>query len=147
VTREKLENLARIGQLHTQPWSQRDFDGLLTSGIARLQDAKRPELSLEGRFDLAYNAAHALSLAALRWHGFRSESRYQVFQCLQHTVELEPAKWRVLDQAHRKRNLAEYEGHLEIDDALVAAVIRVASEIRARVEPLKELPNPPGEGK
>ena len=67
MTRKKLENLARIGQLHTQPWSQRDFEGLLTSGIARLQDAKRPELSLEGRFDLAYNAAHALSLAALRW--------------------------------------------------------------------------------
>ena len=142
MTREKLDNLARIGQLHSQPWSQREFEGLLASGIARLEDAKRPELSLEGRFDLAYNAAHALSLAALRWHGFRSESRYQVFQCLQHTVELEPAKWRVLDQAHRKRNLAEYEGHLDIDEALVDAVIRVASEVRTRVEPLKGLPNP-----
>jgi hypothetical protein len=64
---------------------------------------------LEGRFDLAYNAAHALALAALRWHGYRSERRYIVFQCLTHTLNLSPEQWRVLDQAHRKRNVAEYE--------------------------------------
>jgi len=32
-------------------------------------------LSLEGRFDLAYNAAHALALAALRHRGYRSDNR------------------------------------------------------------------------
>ena len=37
--------------------------------------------------------------------------------------------WRVLDNAHRKRNLSEYEGHLDIDEALVAAVIRAAHQI------------------
>lgn len=142
MTREKLDNLARIGQLHVQPWSKSEFDGLVVSGVARLKDARHPDLSLESRFDLAYNAAHVLSLAALRWHGFRSENRYQVFQCLQHTVKLDLAQWRVLDQAHRKRNQAEYEGHLEIDQALVDAVIRIASEIHARVEALGQLPNP-----
>jgi hypothetical protein len=136
LTREKLENLARIGQLKLQPPKREEINGLISSGKSRLQDAQRQDLSLESRFDLAYNAAHALSLAALRWHGFRSESRYQVFQCLQHTVDLDPAQWRVLDQAHRKRNLAEYEGHLEIDRSLVEATIRVASEVQARVEDL-----------
>lgn len=136
MTREKLENLARIGQLKAQPSAQKEFDGLLSSATSRLQDSRREDLSLESRFDLAYNAAHALSLAALRWHGFRSENRYQVFQCLQHTVDLDPAQWRVLDQAHRKRNLAEYEGHLEVDQSLVEATIRVATEVQARVEDL-----------
>lgn len=136
MTREKLENLARIGQLKEQPPARKEFDGLLSSGKSRLQDARREDLSLESRFDLAYNAAHALSLAALRWHGFRSESRYQVFQCLQHTVDLDPAQWRVLDQAHRKCNLAEYEGHLDVDQSLVEATIRVATEVQARVEDL-----------
>lgn len=42
-----------------------EFAGLKHSGLARLQDAGNTGLSLEGRFDLAYNAAHALSLAAL----------------------------------------------------------------------------------
>lgn len=51
-------------------------------GRVRLKDAANATLGLESRFDLAYNAAHALSLAALRWHGYRSENRYLVFQTL-----------------------------------------------------------------
>lgn len=134
MTREKLENLARIGELQQQPPARQEFDGLMASGIARLSDACRGDLSLESRFDLAYNAAHALALAALRWHGFRSESRYLVFQCLQHTVDLSASQWRVLNEAHRKRNLSEYEGHMEVDLKLVEATIRVAEEVRERLE-------------
>jgi len=132
--KKQLDNLARIGKVHRQAPSAREFEGLLQSGSKRLDDAGRRELRIESRFDLAYNAAHSLALAALRWHGFRSESRYLVFQCLQHTVDLGATDWRVLDQAHRKRNLAEYEGHLEVDEALVAATIRVAEKVRARLE-------------
>ena len=102
----------------------------------RLRDAENATLSLESRFDLAYNAAHALSLAALRWHGYRSENRFLVFQCLEHTIGLENAQWRVLDQVHKKRNLAEYEGDLDVDDALVAALIRVARTVAERVAAL-----------
>ena len=82
-----------------------------------------------------------MSLAALRWHGFRSDNRYLVFQCLQHTIALEAMAWRVLDNAHRKRNLAEYEGDLDVDEALVAAVIRSAgavSEACGRLGPPSE---------
>jgi len=45
--------------------------------------------------------------------GQRSEHRYRVFQCLQHSVELTHEQWRVLDPAHRKRNLAQYEGEVD----------------------------------
>jgi hypothetical protein len=66
---------------------------------------------VESRFDLAYNAAHAFSLAALRWHGYRPDKkRYIVFQALAHTLSLPAAQWRVLDDAHRRRNEVEYEG-------------------------------------
>jgi len=109
MTNDKLDNLVRIGQLKAEPASEEETAGLLRSGAVRLADAKNEDLSKESRFDLAYNAAHALSLAALRRAGFRSESRYLVFQCTQHTLDLEPEQWRVLDQAHRKRNLPEYE--------------------------------------
>jgi hypothetical protein len=124
-----LDNLFRIGKLKHEPATAAEIEGLLRSGRNRLQDALTPGLSLEGRFDLAYNASHALALAALRWHGFRSENRYLVFQCLQHTISLDPIAWRVLDNAHRKRNLAEYEGDLDVDEALVAAVVRVAKAV------------------
>jgi hypothetical protein len=124
-----LENLVRIGKLKNEPASAAEFDGLVRSGRARLHDAENISLNLESRFDLAYNAAHALALAALRWHGYRSGNRYLVFQCLAHTVGLSSPEWRVLDEAHRKRNLAECEGVVDIDEALVSAVVRVARQV------------------
>ncbi len=131
-----LDSLVRIRQLKAEPGAQTEIDGLIRSGRARLQDAETESLSLDGRFDLAYNAAHPFSLAALRWHGYRSENRFTVFQCLEHTLKLPPEKWRVLDQAHRKRNVAEYEGHLDVDRSLVEALIRVAHEVETRTEAL-----------
>jgi hypothetical protein len=133
---EQLDNLVSIGKLKAEPGAQAEFDGLVRSGLVRLGDAENTSLGLESRFDLAYNAAHALSLAALRWHGYRSESRYLVFQCLTHTLGLADAQWRVLDRAHRKRNLAEYEGDVELDEALVSALVRVARIVADRVQAL-----------
>ncbi|MDT8445232.1 MAG: hypothetical protein RQ722_13130, partial [Desulfuromonadales bacterium] len=79
---QQFKNLVDIGQIKQEPGDQKEFDDLLHSGRTRLKDSRMKALSLESRFDLAYNAAHALSLAALRWHGYRSENRYIVFQCL-----------------------------------------------------------------
>jgi hypothetical protein len=62
----ELENLVRMGQLKREPPVASEVGGLLRSGEARLADATKQSLSLESRFDLAYNAAHALALAALR---------------------------------------------------------------------------------
>ena len=61
-----------------------------------------------------------------------SESRYLVFQCTQHTLDLAAEHWRVLDEAHRKRNLAEYEGDIDVDDQLLEALIRVADKIASK---------------
>lgn len=67
-----LDNLVRIRQLKLEPAAQAEIDGLVRSGSARLRDAQIQTLSLDSRFDLGYNAAHAFALAALRWHGYRS---------------------------------------------------------------------------
>ena len=80
MTSPELENLVRAGKLKREPPAAGEIEGLRHSGEARLADAQRPELSIESRFDLAYNAAHVLALAALRRLGFRSENRYLVFQ-------------------------------------------------------------------
>ena len=64
-----FDNLAGPGKpLRAEPPDGREFAGLLRSGLARLKDAGETRLSLEGRFDLGYNAAHALCLAALGRH-------------------------------------------------------------------------------
>lgn len=136
MTLEKLDNLVNINQLKIEPPDQNEFDGMLKSAKGRLQDAQLEGLSEDGRFSLAYGAAHALALAAMRWHGYRSENRYLVFQCLEVTVGLENAKWRVLDKCHKQRNLAEYEGHLEITPQLLQELIDIAEELLELVETL-----------
>jgi hypothetical protein len=132
----ELDNLARSHQLKAEAGDQKEFDGLVKSARRFLKDAKLPALSPEGRFYLTYNAAHSLSLAALRWHGYRSENRYMVFQCLQHTLGLPPEKWRILAKAHDKRNLAEYEGDADIEASLLKALIEVTEEVAKRVSAL-----------
>ena len=127
MTSQKFDNLVKTGNLKVEPGSQPEFDGLLRSGRARLIDARNETLSIESRFDLAYNASHALALAALRWHGYRSENRYLVFQVLEHTLGIAPEVWRVLAKCHEKRNLAEYEGHLEIDNQLLVDLLKAGS--------------------
>lgn len=132
----ELANLARIGQLKAEPRNDAEVERLLAMARTRLVDARLPGLSLEGRFTSAYNAAHAAALAALRWHGYRSENRFTVFQCLGHTVAWPASRWRVLDAAHRQRNLAEYEGHLEVEEATVAELCALAGELIAAAESL-----------
>jgi hypothetical protein len=139
MAHEKLDNLVRIGKLKAEPSTEQEIAGLVRSGLARLTDSKNKTLNIESRFDLAYNAAHALSLAALRSSGYRSENRYLVFQCLQHTLALPNEQWRVLDQAHRKRNIAEYEGDIDIDEQLLEALIRVTDEVADRISKSKKV--------
>jgi hypothetical protein len=125
-----LENLAGPGKpLVEESHDEGQFRGLLRSGIARLKDARNPSLSLETRFDVAYNAAHALCLAALRRKGYRARHRYIVFQVLPHTLGLGPDVWRVLAKAHDLRNVAEYEGDMDVEERLVLDVITACDAV------------------
>jgi hypothetical protein len=133
MAKKQLDNLVTAGALKVEAPSAPEIDGLIRSGEARLNDAANESLSIESRFDLAYNAAHALSLAALRWHGYRPDKRYIVFQALAHTVDLPAAQWRVLETAHRLRNTVEYEGLANVDTELLDAVLRVTHEVAVRV--------------
>jgi len=136
MTLVNLDNLVKTDQLHPEAPDQAEFDGLVRSAKRRLQDSQVEGLSEEGQFSFAYGAAHALAMAAMRWHGYRSEKRYLVFQCLPHTVGLDDAKWRVLDKCHKQRNLAEYEGHLEISPQLLKELINITEELLKLVEDL-----------
>ena len=109
---------------------------MVTAAKRGLQDAKVEGLSEEGKFSMLYGAAHSISLAAMRWHGYRSDNRYLVFQCLQHTIGLDRIKWRVLDQCHKVRKLAEYEGRLEIAPQLIKELLEITEELVTLVEAL-----------
>lgn len=131
---EMLDNLVKARKLHRADPSAEEVSNLIRMGLAKLKDASHTDISAYTRFEVAYNAAHALALAALWRAGYRSDSRYLVFQCTQHTLGLEPENWRVLDRAHHKRNLAEYEGDVDIEELLIEALIRVAAIIAEQVQ-------------
>lgn len=126
-----LDNLVRIGQLKTEARNEAEAKRMLAMARTRLADAQLCNLSAEGRFISAYNAAHAAALAALRWHGYRSENRYTVFQCLPHTLGWNAIQWRILDSAHQKRNLAEYEGFLEVEESTIGELCTLVTELIA----------------
>ncbi|HEX5128342.1 MAG TPA: hypothetical protein VFV90_01290 [Usitatibacter sp.] len=133
-----LDNLVRIRQLKAEPPGEGEVERMLEVARTHLSDAQLAKLSLRGRFGAAYGASHAAALAALRWHGYRSEHRFTVFQCLAHTVEWEAARWRVLDLAHQKRNLFEYEGSLDVEESTIAELIVLATALIADVAKLTQ---------
>ncbi|MBI3525968.1 MAG: hypothetical protein HY066_15855 [Betaproteobacteria bacterium] len=132
-SKDNLENLIRSGGLKAEPPDRKECDGLLRSAIDRLKDAHNPALAFASRFDLAYNAAHALALTALRLRGYRSDKRYLVFQCLVHTLDLSKPQVRLFALCHERRNLAEYEGYMDADETLLADLVAATDGLLTQV--------------
>ena len=107
-----------------------------------LPDAENPGNSAVSRFNLAYDASHFLALAALRWHGYRSDNRQINFQSLVHTVGFAPVKWRILDNCHKKRNVAQYDGDFSPDEELISELIAVTKELQAAVAAVSSVLHP-----
>ena len=129
MSKQELDNLVRINRLKAEPASRREFAGMVKSARTRLADAQNESLDPDSRFDLGYGAAHRLALAALRHRGYRSENRITVFQTLVHTLGSDSADVQIFLKAHNERNLAEYEGRMEIDEGLLADLIRCAKKL------------------
>ena len=105
--------------------------------MRKLNDSRNPDLFLGSRFDLAYNAAFSLSLAALRRLGYRPvNKRFIVFQVLPHTLKLGPEVWRVLDNCHNLRNKNVYHGVVNIDERLVEDLIEACRKVAGKISAL-----------
>lgn len=44
-----------------------------------------------------------------------------------------PEQWRVMALCHERRNVAEYQGHLEVEEKLVDDLIRVTKVVLDKV--------------
>src|SRR6266849_821287 len=118
-----LERRAGPGNvLAKEPPDAKEFAGLVRSGLARLKDAESDANSLDSRFDLAYSAAHALCLAALRhtaWRAFRDAAGLPGFRFhdLRHTVVTdlleagEPEHVIEAVTGHLSRRMLEHYSH------------------------------------
>lgn len=123
--------LDQLRDLRAEPPDPGEIRRLVAVAEAWLADASRLELSSETRFVLAYGAAHAVCAAALRRLGYRTEKRYLVFQLLPTTLGLGTDVWRVLDKAHERRNLLEYEGMTDVEPQLLEETLLAAASVLA----------------
>lgn len=65
----------------------------------------------------------------MRLRGYRSDKRYLVFQCLIHTADVNKVRVRLFALFHERRNLAEYEGYMDEDEALLAQLLESTSQL------------------
>jgi hypothetical protein len=131
--KQELDNLVKIRKLKAEAGSRKEFDGMLAAARRSLADAQNETIETDSQFDLAYGAAHRLALAALRQQGYRSENRITVFQTLIHTLGTDNADVQIFLKAHNERNLAEYEGRVDIDEKLLADLIRCTKKLETAV--------------
>ena len=131
--KQELDSLVKIERLKTEPPTRSEYAGMLGSARKRLVDAQNEDLDPDSRFDLAYGAAHRLALAALRREGYRSENRITVFQTLAHTLGTDRSHIQTFLKAHNERNLAEYQGRMEIDPKLLAELLRSTKALETAV--------------
>jgi hypothetical protein len=139
--KQELDNLVRIRNLKVEAASRKEFDGMVKSARRGLADAQNESIETDSQFDLAVEAAHKFALAALRREGYRSENRTTVFQALVHTLGTSNADLQIFLKAHNERNLAAYEGRVDINEKLLADLIGATKRLEAAVGKL----TPPAE--
>ena len=141
MSKQELDNLVKIGALKVETASRKEFDGMLASARRGLVvDAQNESIDPDSQFDLAYGAAHRFALAALRKQGYRSENRITVFQTLVHTLGTDNADIQIFLRAHNERNLAEYEGRMDLDAKLLADLMRCTKKLEKAVGKLTSPP-------
>jgi hypothetical protein len=152
-SRLNLQRLAESGHLKPEPAVTTEIAALLESAAQSLADAHRSGLSDQSRFTLAYNAGHALALAALRACDFRPAQgpghRAIVFQSLPHTAGAPAELWVPLDKSHRRRNELEYNALVTFSRADVDQLTKSVSDLErlVRATIVRERPDLPSPGR
>jgi hypothetical protein len=134
---DALASLVKTGQLKVQSTSKAELAGFLANADQSLADARISALSSANRFKLAYDAAHALALAAIRAHGYRPGAgpghRAIVFQSLVHTIGVSATLASSLNRYHTKRNRSEYDGLVIATDAEASDLLALTTELQTLV--------------
>src|SRR5580704_16963358 len=133
---QELDNLVKIEKLKAEAPSRQEYDGMIKSARRGLADSQNESLETDSQFDLACEAAHKFGLAALRRLGYRSENRITVFQTLVHTLGIEKTDLQIFLKAHNERNLAAYEGRVDIDEKLLVTLIDATKRVESAISKL-----------
>ena len=102
-----------------------------------LKDCRNPELSLDWRFNIAYNAALQCAKAALAASGYRAgkdSHHHRVIQSLKLTIKADSGTVLRLDAFRKKRNVSEYNHAGRVTETELKEMIALAVGLRKSVE-------------
>jgi HEPN domain-containing protein len=125
------------GWLKEHKPTSREIAELLAVADRALKDCQVPELSSEGKLDIAHNAAlqsAAAALAAIGYRASREAYHYYVIQSLSFTLQLEERIVRRLHKLRRKRNISDYERPGVVTEQEAEEMIELAKQLRHDVE-------------
>lgn len=127
-----LDNL--VGRGLEKAETDRDEVARYLAKIRRkLEDSKKSSISLDSRFDIAFEALLQIALAALRINGYRTttEAGHQplAIQLLPKSLGIEPGELRALDEYRKKRSIGLYEADFDPSESEVKAVIRTVERL------------------
>ena len=130
----ELNNLVNLGKLQPQPPRKSEIDGILQRAAEFLEGAQNASGPLSVRFSLAYSAAHAIALGALRMAGYRPAYRGVAFQCIVHVIPCSDDEAETLITAHEIRNNVEYDGLPDPHPGFVEDLLKVTRMIQDQAD-------------
>jgi HEPN domain-containing protein len=125
------------GWLKEHKPTSREIAELLAVADRALKDCQVPELSSEGKLDIAHNAAlqsSAAALAATEYRASREAYHYYVIQSLSFTLQLEERIIRRFHKLRRKRNISDYERPGMVTEQEAQEMVELAKQLRNDVE-------------
>lgn len=129
-----LDKLVGRG-LEREPTDRVEVGRFLAKIDRKLADSRSSAISLDSRFDLAWEAVLQIGLTALRASGFRATSQagHQVLaiQTLDKTMGITKDRIRLLETFRKNRSAGLYEGTFDPSRAEVDSLMRAADELRA----------------
>jgi len=136
MTWNELEQQKRVT---VEPTTKSEIDDLRALARRNLQDAALPQLSSDGRFSMAYNAARTLVTISLRAAGYRIKqtggAHYNTFLALPVAMGATYDNLSAyFDSCRQSRNDLSYGAASVVSDSDADELLRKASEFQRDVE-------------
>lgn len=132
-----LEHLIGKG-LQRESSSTEEIRRFLSKIATKVNDAREQRISLDSRFDIAYEALLQIGLVALRAHDLRPDSRgghhVLALQTLGTTIGAPREQVRLLDEFRRQRAVGLYDGSFVPTEKELGELISNVEEIQGRLE-------------